>query len=200
MNKSQFLSSFSLNQPVEYHSEGLERTAGFDRNKLRKAAVLIGCVERDNGLNVILTKRAMHLRHHPGQIAFPGGKHEEYDPSLADTAVREVHEEIGVPPSMVEVLGSLPPLITTSRFNVTPVIGLVSPDYQPVLDKNEVDSVFEVPASHLFDIQQLYSQKFKIRGVNHRVFAIPYKHHFIWGVTAQIIQALQLQLDNINPN
>ncbi|WP_375750064.1 CoA pyrophosphatase [Vibrio sp. HN007] len=194
MNKSQFLSSFLLNQPVEYHSEGLERVAGFDRAKLRNAAVLIGCVERENGLNVILTKRAIHLRHHPGQISFPGGKQEEDDSTLADTAIREAEEEIGISASMIEVVGTLPPLITISRFDVTPVIGLVSPDYEPVIDPNEVASVFEVPASHLFDIQQLYSQKFNIKGVNHRVFAIPYKHHFIWGVTAQIIQAMQLQL------
>ncbi|MDG3088198.1 CoA pyrophosphatase [Vibrio hannami] len=198
MNKSQFLSNFSLNQPVEYHSEGLERVAGFDRKKLRKAAVIIGCVERENGLNVILTKRALHLRHHPGQISFPGGKQEDNDPGAADTAIREAHEEIGLLPSMIDIIGTLPPLITVSRFDVTPVVAFVSPDYQPVIDQNEVESVFEVPASHLFDIQQLYSQKFKIKGLNHRVFAIPYKHHFIWGVTAQIIQALQLQLFNSN--
>ncbi|WED20563.1 CoA pyrophosphatase [Vibrio sp. JC009] len=194
MNSDEFIRNFSLNLPVEYHSESLERLSGQSTAHFRKAAVLIGCVERNSGLNIILTRRARHLRHHPGQIAFPGGKYEESDHSLEQTAIREAWEETGIPAHQVEVLGKLPELVTISRFSVTPVIARVSADYQPVIDKNEVDDLFEVPASHLLNIEQLYSQRFNIQGINHRVFAIPYKHHFIWGVTAQIIQALQQQI------
>lgn len=194
MNKTEFLTRFQLNEPVEYHEQSLMRLRGYSHNGMRRAAVMIGCVERGNGLNVILTKRASHLRHHPGQISFPGGKHEEFDTTLSDTALREVHEEIGIPGDKVTVIGQLPELMTVSRFLVTPVIALVDNDYQAEIDYNEVDYAFEVPASHLFDIQQLYSQVFEFKNYSHRVFAIPYKHHFIWGVTAQIIQALQLQL------
>jgi 8-oxo-dGTP pyrophosphatase MutT (NUDIX family) len=194
MDKFDFLTRFQLNQPVEYHEQSLMRLRGYSQDAMRRAAVMIGCVERENGLNVILTKRASHLRHHPGQISFPGGKHEEFDQALSDTALREVHEEIGIPRSKVTVIGQLPALMTVSRFLVTPVIALVDSSYQTEIDYNEVDYAFEVPASHLFDIQQLYSQVFEFKDHSHRVFAIPYKHHFIWGVTAQIIQALQLQL------
>lgn len=194
MDKSQLLRNFSLNLPVKYHSEGLERCSGLNKSKLRRAGVMIGCVEREHGLNVILTRRADHLRHHPGQVAFPGGKFEETDGSLINTAIREVEEEIGIPKQQIKILGTLPELLTISNFRVTPVIALVDSDYEATLDKNEVDAVFEVPACHLFDIQQLYSQIFRLGSVNHRVFAIPYQEHFIWGVTAQIIQALQIQL------
>ncbi len=194
MDKSQLLRNFSLHLPEHYHNEGLKRCAGIDKNTLRRAGVMIGCVEREHGLNVILIHRAAHLKHHPGQVAFPGGKHEEYDPSLIGTAIREVEEEIGIPKEKIQVLGTLPELITISRFMVTPVVALISPDYQTVVDKNEVASVFEVPAEYLFDIRQLYSQIFHLRDSRHRVFAIPYREHFIWGVTAQIIQALQVQL------
>jgi 8-oxo-dGTP pyrophosphatase MutT (NUDIX family) len=194
MNRSQLLRNFSLNLPADYHSEGVERCAGLNRSTLRRAGVMVGCVEREHGLNVILIHRAEHLKHHPGQVAFPGGKYEDSDRSIISTAIRETEEEIGIPGKQIRVLGTLPELITVSRFLVTPVIALVSPDYRPRPDKNEVASVFEVPASYLFDIQQLYSQIFRLGSVNHRVFAIPYEEHFIWGVTAQIIQALQIQL------
>lgn len=196
MNKSQLVRNFSLNLPVAYHNESLKRFAGIEKEGLRKAGILIGCVERENGLNVILTRRAAHLKHHPGQVAFPGGKHEKFDHSLIHTAIREADEEIGIPESKIQVLGTLPELVTISNFLVTPVVALISNDYEAKLDTNEVESIFEIPASHLFDIQQLNSQVFKINDVNHRVFAIPYKEYFIWGVTAQIIQALQLQLEN----
>ncbi len=194
MDRDTFIRSFSLNPPVDYHSESLERMRHIDQATLRKAAVLIGCVERAGGLNVILTKRANHLKHHPGQISFPGGKFEEQDRSLVRTAIREAHEEIGLAPQKIHLLGQLPQLMTFSRFMVTPVIAMVESDYSTIIDENEVDAVFEVPADHLFDTRQLYSQLFRFESYSHRVFAIPYGEHFIWGVTAQIIEALQQQL------
>ena len=168
--------------------------AHLDPEKLRKAAVLIPCVDRPDGLSVILTKRASHLKNHPGQISFPGGKFEFFDHSLADTAIREAHEEIGLHPSQVNIFGRLPELTTISRFNVTPFIAFVDDGYQSTIDKNEVDYIFEVPATYLFNPDNLYSKKMQINGNTHRIFAINYQRHFIWGVTAQIIQALQSQL------
>lgn len=193
MNRNTLIQNFSLHLPVDYHDESLERMRGMDGSSMRKAAVLIGCVEREGSLNVILTKRAKHLRHHPGQIAFPGGKLETGE-TLYQAAVREAEEEIGLAQKHVEIIGHLPELMTISQFMVTPIIAIVNSDYQAIIDHNEVDTVFEVPAQHLFDIEQLYSQRFKFKGFSHRIFAIPYKQHFIWGVTAQIIQALQIQL------
>ncbi|NOI65522.1 CoA pyrophosphatase [Vibrio sp. 99-8-1] len=194
MNKQQLLTQFSLRLPEQYHHEAVNRASSANPNQVRKASVLIGCVERDDQLFVILTRRAKHLKHHPGQISFPGGKYEESDSSLIHTALRETEEEIGIHADQISVVGLLPELMTVSHFMVTPVIALISSDYQIQMDRNEVDDVFEVPASHLFDIKQLYTQVFKINQQRHRVFAVPYNEHFIWGVTAQIIQALQRQL------
>lgn len=194
MNRETLLRNFCLNTPVAYHAESLERLQTIEPASFRQAAVLIACVERENGLNIILTKRANHLRHHPGQISFPGGKLENDDTSLQHTALREAEEEIGLDPSLISVIGQLPPLMTFSRFDVTPILAMVDNRYKTSIDTNEVDSVFEVPAEHLFDIDQLYSQIFRFKQYSHKIFAIPYKEHFIWGVTAQIIQALQLQL------
>jgi len=196
MNRQTLLRNFYLNSPVNYHAESIERLQKLDPSSFRQAAVLIACVERQNGLNIILTKRADHLRHHPGQISFPGGKLENKDTSLQQTAIREAKEEIGLDPALISIIGQLPPLMTFSRFDVTPVIAIVDNHYKTTIDSNEVDTVFEVPAAHLFNIDQLYSQLFQFKQYSHRIFAIPYKQHFIWGVTAQIIQALQLQLQD----
>lgn len=195
MKKEELLRQFSLNIPADYQSESLLRVAHLDASQLRKAAVLIPCVDRPEGLSVILTKRASHLKSHPGQISFPGGKFEFFDRSLADTALREAHEEIGLHPSQVSIIGQLPALTTISRFNVTPFIAFVEDGYQSKIDKNEVEYIFEVPANYLFNPDNLYSKKMHIKGTAHRIFAINYQRHFIWGVTAQIIQALQSQLD-----
>lgn len=194
LNKCQLLQSFQFNLPQGYHGDTLARVAHLKRQTLRDAAVLIGFVEREQGLNVIMTKRASHLKHHPGQISFPGGKYEESDSSLQATALRETREEIGIAPDAISIFGQMPELVTVSRFKVTPILAFVEANYCVDIDKNEVDEVFEVPVNHLLDKQKLRSAQFRINQSHHRVFAIPYQHHFIWGMTAQIIQAMQQQM------
>ncbi|MFV0577026.1 MAG: CoA pyrophosphatase [Vibrio sp.] len=196
MNRQELIQQFSLYLPQGYQAESLIRVAHLEQENLRKAAVLIPCVDRPEGLSVILTKRALHLKNHPGQISFPGGKFEQSDIDLANTALREAQEEIGLSPSKVKLIGQLPPLTTISKFSVTPFISIVDADYQTRIDTNEVDCLFEVPASYLFNPSNLYTKKIKVKGISHRIFAINYQQHFIWGVTAQIIQALQKQIVN----
>jgi len=89
---------------------------------LKPAAVLIGVTEAEE---IILTKRSAKLKHHPGQVAFPGGKQDPTDANLTDTALREAQEEIGLPAELVEPLGSLPPHETVTSFQVTPIVGLI---------------------------------------------------------------------------
>ncbi|ENM5814343.1 CoA pyrophosphatase [Vibrio mimicus] len=198
ISRNEFIQQFQLNLPAAYHQESLLRVAHLAPDLLRKASVLIGVVERQQGLQVILTKRAAHLRHHPGQISFPGGKYEESDHSLQQTAKREAREEIGISEEKIHIVGQLPELVTVSQFAVTPILAFVESDYQIQLDHNEVDEVFEVPISFLLDRKKLYTGTFQLKNHRHRVFAIPYKQHFIWGMTAQIIQSLQKQFINYN--
>ncbi|ENM5777698.1 CoA pyrophosphatase [Vibrio mimicus] len=198
ISRHEFIQQFQLNLPAAYHQESLLRVAHLTPDSLRKASVLIGVVERQQGLQVILTKRAAHLRHHPGQISFPGGKYEESDHSLQQTAKREAREEIGISEEKIHIVGQLPELVTVSQFAVTPILAFVESDYQIQLDHNEVDEVFEVPISFLLDRKKLYTGTFQLKNHRHRVFAIPYKQHFIWGMTAQIIQSLQKQFINYN--
>ena len=191
MNRKNFLQHFQLNTTVGYHPESIERVAHISREQLRKAAVVVGLVDREDGLHVIFTKRAAHLKHHPGQVSFPGGKHELSDPSMQFTALRELHEEVGIRSDQVKIVGQLPALSTISKFYVTPIVVLVDPNYKAVIDANEVASIFEVPATYILDQAKLHSHTVNLRKIKHRVFAMPFEEHLIWGVTAQIIQSLQ---------
>ncbi|NAZ96290.1 CoA pyrophosphatase [Vibrio toranzoniae] len=191
MNRKNFLQHFQLNTTVGYHPESIERVAHISREQLRKAAVVVGLVDREDGLHVIFTKRAAHLKHHPGQVSFPGGKHELSDPSMQFTALRELHEEVGIRSDQVKIVGQLPALSTISKFYVTPIVVLVDPNYKAVIDANEVASIFEVPATYILDQAKLHSHTVNLRKTKHRVFAMPFQEHLIWGVTAQIIQSLQ---------
>ncbi len=193
MTRSDLLQQFQLHPPVAYHHHAIARVSHIKPQELRKAAVLIGFVERDNGLNVIFTKRAAHLKHHPSQVSFPGGKYEPYDDDLSSTALRETQEELGIDHHQVTIFGQLPELATISRFTVTPFLAFVRSDYQPHIDHNEVEQLFEVPADVVLDPEQLHSHHFRIRGQHHTVFGFSHDQHFIWGMTAQIIQALQKQ-------
>ncbi len=193
MTRTELLQQFQLHPPADYHRHALARVAHIKPQELRKAAVLIGFVERDNGLHVIFTKRAAHLKHHPGQISFPGGKFESSDKTLDATALRETQEEAGISHQSVNIFGQMPELSTISRFTVTPFLAFVSADYQPQIDPSEVEQLFEVPADIVLDPSQLHSHNFQIKGRRHTVFGLSYQEHFIWGMTAQVIQALQKQ-------
>ena len=160
-----------------------------DGRVLRDAAVLMALWPQDNGLEVILTKRASHLKHHPGQIACPGGKVEATDVGPEAAALREAQEEIGLEPRSVEVLGLLPPHETGTGFIIQPVLGLVR-DFSPVCDASEVEEVFTVPLSHLMEPAR-YSIEGRIwRGQFRRYYTVPWGPYYIWGATARILRGL----------
>ncbi len=153
---------------------------------LRPAAVLVPVL----GDELILTKRASHLKHHPGQIAFAGGKQDADDPDLVATALREAREEIGLSAEIVTVLGELPPHETVTGFQVTPVLARVNADFTPRPEPGEVAEVFQVPLAHVlnsdnYSVQSRYWQK-------HRryYYTVPYGPYYIWGATARILRRM----------
>ncbi len=157
---------------------------------LRPAAVLIGMVERPEGLTVLFTRRTDHLHAHAGQISFPGGGAEEGDESLVATALRETEEEIGLDPRLVEMLGELPEYRTVSGYCVTPFVGLVRPPFRLVPDKFEVAEVFEVPLSFLLDARNHRRESMVRDGRRREYYAMPYAHYYIWGATAGMLMNL----------
>lgn len=157
---------------------------------LTLAAVLFTVVLRVPEPSVLLTRRAEHLKDHPGQISFPGGRVEAGDASPAHTALREAEEEIGLSPGRVEVIGYLPDYLTVTGFRVTPVVALVTPPFELRLDPVEVAEVFEVPLPFLMNPANHQSHSAFYRGKMRPYLAMPYEDYFIWGATAGIIGTL----------
>ncbi|AML50886.1 MULTISPECIES: CoA pyrophosphatase [Falsihalocynthiibacter] len=163
---------------------------------LREAAVLVPVIETDRGFQLILTKRASHLKHHPGQIAFPGGKRDAEDDTLVTTALREAQEEIGLLRDNVEVLGQIPPHETVTGFTMTPVLGLVRAEFVPNPEQGEVAEVFRVPLAHVLDIERYQVQSRSWRGVERNYYTVPFGPYYIWGATARVLRRMADGLNN----
>jgi 8-oxo-dGTP pyrophosphatase MutT (NUDIX family) len=162
------------------------------------ASVLIPLVLRTE-MTVLLTQRTDHLNDHPGQISFPGGRAEAIDADTTATALREAHEEIGLEPFEVEVLGSLPTYTTGTGFIVTPVVALVQPGAALRPDPIEVAEVFEVPLAWLMNPANHQRHAVDVAGATREFFSIPWhaedangtpRRYFIWGATAAMLRNL----------
>lgn len=158
--------------------------------KITRAAVLIPLLLKEDGLSVLLTQRTNHLRDHAGQISFPGGRMDPQDLSPDDTALRESQEEIGLDPTRVEIVGYLPEYLTVSGYSVTPVVGLVQPQAEYVLDAFEVADVFEVPLRFLLDPANHQVRLWQSEQGGRRFYSMPYENRFIWGATAGMLRNL----------
>jgi len=171
------------------HPESMAFKTRF-KGRYTAAAVLIPIISAQQGLEVLLTQRAQHLRHHPGQISFPGGRQETLDSSLEVTALRESHEEIGLSASQVRLLGRLGDYYTVSGYRVTPIIGLVEGHFQPQLDAQEVSRLLSVPLDFLMDPDNFSLQETLYDNEKRHYYSASYDEDIIWGVTAGIIVAL----------
>jgi 8-oxo-dGTP pyrophosphatase MutT (NUDIX family) len=158
--------------------------------KVTKAAVLIPLLLKEDGLSVLLTQRTNHLRDHAGQISFPGGRMDPEDRNPNETALRESQEEIGLDPERVEIIGHLPQYLTVSGYSVTPVVGLVKPQAEYVLDTFEVADVFEVPLDFLLNPANHQVRLWQSEQGGRRFYSMPYENRFIWGATAGMLRNL----------
>ena len=156
--------------------------------QFRPAAVMV-LIEPGNVAQVVLTVRSLQLQQHGGQVSFAGGKQDPEDGSLIETALRETHEELGIPPNNIEVLGQMPSLPTVSAYNVSPVIGLLKPHTNIVPNVGEVAKVFLVPLAQLMQPKR-YLHYPIMRG-SQSFQTVKFAHtENIWGATATILLAL----------
>jgi 8-oxo-dGTP pyrophosphatase MutT (NUDIX family) len=161
---------------------------------LRPAAVLMPIVERSEP-SVLFTRRTEHLPSHAGQICFPGGRYHADDKTLIRTALREMEEEIGLPPEAVEVAGFLDSYETLNTgFAILPVVGFLGADFMLSINPQEVAEVFEAPLAYILDPMNHARRSVEREGVMREFYAIDYGAHTIWGATAAMIVNLSERL------
>jgi len=157
-------------------------------NRVLKQAAVLVAVTHDAQL--ILTKRAAHLKHHPGQIAFPGGRRDDTDRDLFHTALREAEEEIGLDPKVVDIIGPLPSHETVTSYSVTPILAMVPSQLAFAPEPGEVAEVFTVPISHVVDRRNFAIEGRRWRGQKRHYYTVPHGPYYIWGATARMLHGL----------
>lgn len=187
IEKDWFINQLQDDRPVQA-IQGVPHQQSF-----KPAAVLIPVVERES-LSLILTKRASHLKHHAGQISFPGGRCEPTDHDHQQTAIRESFEEIGLEQKHINIISKLPKYNTVSAFEITPFVGLINPSFTILVDPNEVDEVFEVPLDFVLNKQNHQIERVEYKGQYRNVYVIQYGDYKIWGATAALIRTLSNHL------
>ena len=163
--------------------------------RLRPAGVLVTVTLATGAPRLILTKRSSALKHHPGQIAFPGGKQEETDANVTAAALREAEEEIGLPRDMPTVLGTLPEHETVTGFKVTPVLAVLERAFDPVAEPGEVEEVFSVPLEHVLNPENYLIESRIWRGMRRHYFTVPFGPYYIWGATARMLRGLAVRME-----
>ena len=161
--------------------------AALQGRSLKPAGVLVPLINRREGVTVLLTQRTAHLQKHAGQISFPGGGWEPDDPDLVATALREAEEEIGLPPSHVEVLGRLATYETSTGYGVAPVVGWIEPPFPMRIDPFEVAEAFEVPLAFILDRANHRRESAMRDGRRRFFYVLPYEERYIWGATAGML-------------
>ncbi len=201
MNRETIIAKFAARTADMKCGDGVPGRGDHDLNpglapivRPRPAAVLVPLVDRPR-MTVLLTLRTDHLEHHPGQIAFPGGRIEPEDgppgpQSARRAALREAEEEIGLDPDRVALIGCLDPYVTRTGFGVLPVVGIVRPPFALVPDPFEVAEVFEVPLDFLLDSANHRRCSRAFDGQQRYFHAMPYGDRFIWGATAGMLVSL----------
>lgn len=175
-------------------------TSDFDLNpefrppegtKLRPAGVLVAFDLNADVPCLYLTKRSSSLKHHPGQIAFPGGKVDPADNgSTTAAALREAEEEISLPRDHVTVLGEMSQHQSVTNFRITPVIGIIERPFQPVAESGEVEEVFTVPMEHVLNPNNYIVCWRFWQGMKRCYYTVPYGPYYIWGATARMLRVL----------
>jgi len=162
------------------------------------AAVLVPLYLKGSVAHVLLTERTHYVEHHKGQISFPGGAQDPWDPDLLATALRESYEEMGIRPDDVEVIGQLDDIVTITNFLVRPFVGVLrtGSEYPFRPHPREVASILEVPLAHLLDWRNMELELRQWQGVPVLVPAFTWNGYRIWGATARILKQL---LDLLQP-
>lgn len=180
-----------LNQQLIAHDVWL----GSALNSERAAAVLFPFYWQDDEPWVLLTQRHSQLKHHSGQVSFPGGAYENQDKNIRHTALRETHEEIGVPKQRIDLWGFLDSVESISGFYVTPFVGEIKQADKLTLCRDEVERTFGVPFRFFQAPENRINHRIKTSDGVKEYAEFTYNDDVIWGLTAQIIVQLVNRLE-----
>tara|TARA_B100000686_G_C16506887_1_gene820034 strand:- start:186 stop:881 length:696 start_codon:yes stop_codon:yes gene_type:complete len=173
---------------VEKIRQGLAEHNPLKNSQVRKrASVLIPILESEGETYLMLTRRSIEMRSHPGQVSFPGGKQDRDDECSMHTALRETNEEIGLPEKKVDVIGMLDQILSLHYYLVTPYVGLIPSDFVPIPNIEEIESVFKVPLSFFMKSDNHWSEEKKASPFPLIVHHFEYQGYDIWGLTAKLI-------------
>ena len=164
----------------------------------RPAAVLVGLTQHDMEWHVIMTERSAHLAHHAGQISFPGGKVEDGDAGLVDTALREAREEIALAAERVDVIGGLGQVTSPVGFVVQPVVGIVAEGARLSACPNEVARILVLPLADLVSSRSHRQESYLRDGRQRTVWVIDHEDHYIWGLSAAILVDLATRMEDLS--
>jgi 8-oxo-dGTP pyrophosphatase MutT (NUDIX family) len=159
--------------------------------RLKRAAVLIPLYKKDGEYYILFTRRTEEVKHHKGQISFPGGGQDKKDKDLLATALREAQEEMGIEEKDVRILGELDDICTaTTDFCVSPFVAVIPYPYPYKVNREEIEEVIEVPLSELLDERRFRQELHERDGEPFRVYFYRHQGHTIWGATAGILKQL----------
>lgn len=159
-------------------------------NGYRPCAVLVPIFLRRSTYHVLYIQRSVKLRDHAGQIGFPGGRREEWDHDLLQTALRETEEELGIPSSHIEVLGELSEILTPTHYCVKPFVAMIPEPLALKIDPKEVEGLIEVPLAHLLNPKNLTVEPLEFFDPSFEMPSFHYKQHVIWGATGRMTREL----------
>ena len=191
-NKNNLYSNLKSVLKTELLPTEIWQASGHD--EFRPAAVLIPLFWKEKELHVLLTKRSEKLKHHSGQVSFPGGGFDESDITIRQAAIRETEEEIGITDQFINVVGYLDDVETISGFYVTPFVAILKPDFEIKMNEDEVSEVFSVPLSFFINESNCQHRSALYKGKNVKYYVYDHDKYTIWGVTAEIIVKLVKKL------
>jgi len=179
----------SMRRPVDGDHNIYRPDADYHTSELplKPAAVLIPLVDRKEGMTVLLTKRAQHLKTHSGQVSFPGGRCEAADADAMTTAIRETQEEVGIDQTHIEILGAMEDYETVTGYVITPVVGMISPNYRLLVDEGEVEEAFELPLEYILDESNHELQSRVWNEQERHYYVLMNEKHNVWGATAAML-------------
>lgn len=167
---------------------GRRESIAIDAPELRRACVLVPLIRTNGSWSLLFTRRAENLAAHSGQISFPGGGVEGGE-TLPEAAIREAHEEVGIPPAAVELIGRLDDVVTNSGYLVTPFVGVIHEPIEYVMQESEVVEVFEVPVDALLDPSKPEVRYVTYDNREYPAYFYPYRQYEIWGLTGRMLKA-----------